>query len=153
MDYKAEYERLTKEEEELTFDSFSREDALNVALIIIEREKHSDRPFGVEILLNGLLVFRYYPEGVTRNNEQWFRRKHNAVANAEMSSLRLTAKAQMEGNTYEDMLLDRKDYAWGGGGYPLRVKNTGLVGSICVSGLTGEEDHQIIVDALRAYKG
>jgi uncharacterized protein (UPF0303 family) len=61
-------------------------------------------------------------------------------------------KAQMEGKSYEDMLLDPADYAWGGGGYPVRVKNTGLVGSICVSGLKGEEDHQIIVDALRAYK-
>jgi uncharacterized protein (UPF0303 family) len=153
MDYKTEYERLTKEEEELTFDGFSREDALNVALLIVEREKHSDRPFGVEVMLNGLLVFRYYPEGVTRNNALWFARKHNVVANAEMSSLRLTTRSQMEGKTYEDMLLDRKDYAWGGGGYPVRLKNTGVVGSICVSGLSGEEDHQIIVDALREYKG
>jgi uncharacterized protein (UPF0303 family) len=74
------------------------------------------------------------------------------VALVEMSTLRNTRHEEINGHTLEDMVLSRDDYAWGGGGYPILIKNTGVVGSIAVSGLSGDEDHQIIVDALVEFK-
>ena len=40
-----------------------------------------------------------------------------------------------------------------GGGFPLTVKNAGVIGTICVSGLPHLEDHKLIVDALEQYLG
>ena len=38
-----------------------------------------------------------------------------------------------------------------GGGFPLTIRNCGVVGSICVSGLEHTKDHQVIIDALNEY--
>jgi uncharacterized protein (UPF0303 family) len=43
------------------------------------------------------------------------------------------------------------EYACCGGGFPLTVKNAGVIGTICVSGLPHMEDHKLIVDSLKQY--
>ena len=47
--------------------------------------------------------------------------------------------------------MDKQEIACCGGGFPLTVKNTGVIGTICVSGLPHLEDHNFIVDALKEY--
>jgi len=47
--------------------------------------------------------------------------------------------------------MPEETYACCGGGFPLTVKNTGVIGTICVSGLPHTQDHQVIVDTLREY--
>ena len=46
--------------------------------------------------------------------------------------------------------LDVKDYLAKGGAIPIFVNSAGMIGLITVSGLHDEEDHKIIVDALKA---
>lgn len=44
------------------------------------------------------------------------------------------------------------DYAIHGGGFPIRVQGVeGPIGVIVVSGLTQEEDHQVIVECIQAF--
>ena len=45
--------------------------------------------------------------------------------------------------------LDEKDFIAKGGSIPIFIKNVGMVGVITVSGLHDEEDHKIIIDALK----
>jgi uncharacterized protein (UPF0303 family) len=45
--------------------------------------------------------------------------------------------------------LDEKDYLAKGGSIPVFVKNAGMIAIITVSGLHDEEDHKIIIDALK----
>ena len=45
--------------------------------------------------------------------------------------------------------LDEKDFLAKGGSIPIFVKKAGMIATITVSGLHDEEDHQIIIDALR----
>lgn len=45
--------------------------------------------------------------------------------------------------------LDPKDYLAKGGFTPIFVKNAGMAAILTVSGLHDEEDHKIIIDALR----
>ena len=45
--------------------------------------------------------------------------------------------------------LDEKDFLAKGGSIPIFVKNAGMTAVITVSGLHDEEDHKIIIDALK----
>jgi uncharacterized protein (UPF0303 family) len=51
----------------------------------------------------------------------------------------------------EAYLIPDSDYASHGGCFPVLVKNTGMVGTITVSGLPQEEDHKLVVQAIRDY--
>jgi len=45
--------------------------------------------------------------------------------------------------------LNEKDFIAKGGSIPVFVKSVGMVATITVSGLHDEEDHKIIIDALK----
>lgn len=149
-DLNKEFVRLGEEEKSLSFDSFSREDAYRLGTLIIQKAQKNPS-LGIEICLNDLMVFRYFPTGITRDHELWLRRKRNSVEFREMSSLRLRIMAEMNNQTLSDWLVDPTNYALGGGGYPINIKDTGMIGSICVTGYADIEDHKIIVDSIREY--
>ena len=52
-----------KEEAELVFDRFSREDAFELGCLLYENSKRYPDPCCFEITVNGLVVFRYFPQG------------------------------------------------------------------------------------------
>ena len=147
---KTNYQNLILQEEELEFQSFSAEDALALGLILNEKAKKYPDPVAIEITINGLVVFRYFAEGTIKDNEFWLKRKKNSVNLMNMSSLRFMYWLDMMNETLEDRKLKPKEYAAGGGGFPIKLKNTGVIGSICVSGLPNHlDDHQLIVDSLK----
>ena len=47
--------------------------------------------------------------------------------------------------------ISESDYAPHGGCFPIIVRNAGMVGTITVSGLPQEEDHKLVVQAIREY--
>lgn len=145
------YDELLEEEMELAFPSFSNEDALRLGQIIIEKAKENPIPLGVEIVLNGLMVFRYYSTGITRDHEMWLARKRKSVELRDSSSLRLTVYFEQCNATFEDWKLNPNEYCTGGGGYPIRIKGSGVVGSICASGYADKDDHAIIVEAIKQF--
>jgi uncharacterized protein (UPF0303 family) len=49
--------------------------------------------------------------------------------------------------------LDSADYVLAGGGFPVSVKNAGVIGVIAVSGLPERDDHGVIVAALCDHLG
>ena len=49
---------------------------------------------------------------------------------------------------WKDWRLDEADYAAIGGGFPIIVAGTGVVGAVACSGLPHEMDHQLLVDAI-----
>ncbi|MGX9522529.1 heme-binding protein [Vibrio mediterranei] len=46
---------------------------------------------------------------------------------------------------------DAKKYCAHDGSFPIRIKGSGLVGAITVSGLPQADDHSLIVNTLRGY--
>ena len=151
-DAKVNFDTLAKQEKELQFDKFSREDALAIGLSINENAKKYSDPITIEITLNGLVVFRYFSEGSVQDSEYWLARKRNSVNLMSMSSLRFKYWLDMIGETVSDRNLNSNDYAAGGGGFPINLRGTGVVGSICVSGLPNSlDDHQLIVDTITEF--
>ncbi len=152
QDAKTKFETLQELENTLAFDTFSREDALKLGLMLYENAKTYGEPISIEITINGLSVFRYFAEGSVQDSALWLSRKRNSVDLMSMSTLRFLYWLEMIGETLEDRKLQPNDYAAGGGGFPIRLKGTGVVGSICVSGLMKhEDDHQLIVDSIQQF--
>ncbi len=147
------YEGLVEEERALSFLSFDRKDALNLGLLIHKKaEQRFDIPLTIEITINSLVVFRYFPNGSVRDSEAWMARKRNSVELMSMSSLRFLYWLEQAGSSLEKRHLRADEYAVAGGGYPILIKGTGCVGSICVSGLPDHyADHAIVVDSIREY--
>ena len=51
------------------------------------------------------------------------------------------------------MALDPRDYTAHGGCFPIRVRGTGMVGTVTVSGLPQKEDHALVVETLGQVLG
>jgi uncharacterized protein (UPF0303 family) len=43
------------------------------------------------------------------------------------------------------------EYAVTGGAFPIRVRGVGVVAAATASGLSSQEDHDLVVDGIRAY--
>ena len=138
-----------EQEERFQFDHFSRADALALGLKLNENAGKQPVPVAIEITVNGLIVFRYFPDGAMPDSELWLQRKRRTVDLMHMSSLRFLAWLEENGETMEDRKLPAHDYAAGGGGFPIRLRGTGVIGSICVSGMPDHrDDHQLIINTL-----
>ncbi|KAI8384165.1 hypothetical protein BD560DRAFT_431407 [Blakeslea trispora] len=49
------------------------------------------------------------------------------------------------------MEVSEKEYATHGGAFPLKIKNVGVVGTITVSGLAQQDDHNLVAEAIQEY--
>jgi uncharacterized protein (UPF0303 family) len=122
-------------------------------------------------LANGLVVFQAATEpGAVPDNEVWVRRKRNTVLRWGVSSWAMRIKtaaglggvgvakaAEIEAAFVSKFALVSgsagavaDEYAIHGGGYPVRVRGVeGVVAVVVVSGLKQEDDHQVVVEAVR----
>ena len=86
------------------------------------------------------------------DSELWLARKRRSVELMEMASLHFLAWLEENGESLESRKLPADDYAAGGGGFPIRVRGTGVIGSICVSGMPNHvDDHQLIINTLAEF--
>lgn len=143
-----------EQEERLQFETFNNNDAWNIGSAIALRAIEENLPIAIDITLNGYQLFRYGCIGSNLHNDKWMKRKMNTVNTVHKSSIHAGAilalnELDMKNNWY----LDPMEYAQVGGGFPIIIRGTGVVGTICVSGLPDYLDHQVIIDALEEYLG
>lgn len=144
------YISLYEEEKKLEFTSFSRADALRLGQIINTVSEKYPAPLATEIVINGLVVYRYFQDGALPDSELWLERKRNAVELMQMGSLRFGFWLEENNETLESRKLDANEYAPGGGGMPIVLKGTGVIGSVCVSGEPNHlDDHEIVVTSMQ----
>ena len=142
-----------KQEEILCFDRFSRADAWELGNRIVKRIQESGFAFSVSIrLFNGIIVFQYLPEGTSLNNESWLRKKYNVVREFETSSLLNTLRFAKWEWTFDGRGLNSARYAWGGG-FPIQLRGSAVIGAALASGLPHLQDHEIIVDSIAELRG
>ncbi|RIX50062.1 heme-degrading domain-containing protein [Paenibacillus nanensis] len=144
--------RMEKEEQELHFKSFTNVTALQVGLTIIEEAKRQEKNITAEIYCQGQRLFAHAMEGTSAENEDWIRRKNNVVNHFGQSSWHVALLARQEGTTLEERDgLPLSDYVGAGGGFPLIVEGKGHIGTITVSGLPDQEDHDLLIASLRRF--
>lgn len=141
-----------KQESELQFTSFNSDDAWEIGNLLVQRAKKDDLKILIDITVCNRVLFRYGRDGVNAYNDLWISRKQNTVIMQQMSSLRYGAQLKRDEKRLGiEVLIDPHTYAVCGGGFPIILKGTGVVGCITVSGLIDTDDHQIIVDVLKEY--
>jgi len=143
---------VEKQESALYFLHFSRKDAWELGQLMVSRILDENLTLAASIrLTTGFVLFQYAPEGTAINNENWMTRKFNVVREMELSSLLYTLRLQKRKQTLESRGLDPRHYATSGGGFPIRVSGTGVIGAVLVSGLPHVTDHDFVVDSISRF--
>lgn len=147
-------EQLLQEEQELQFATFNEEDAWKLGSQLVELARSRNLPVTVDITRGTHQLFHAALRGTSPDNDEWVKRKVRLVYRFGHSSFYVGQVLKSKGKTLEQSyLVSESDYAPHGGCFPIIVKNTGIVGTITVSGLPQEEDHKLVVEAVRKYLG
>jgi uncharacterized protein (UPF0303 family) len=145
-------EQLMNQEQELQFETFSIDAAHAIGLSIMETAKAASHPVAIDITRHGQQLFHVALEGATADNDAWIKRKSNLVNRVCHSSYLMSTKLTISGKTIEEsLLLSEAEFAPHGGSFPIIIKDTGVIGTITVSGLASADDHTLVVDAIREY--
>lgn len=142
--------RIDGEISELQFPHFTKDDALNLGLLLVELGKSRRLPIAIDISRADQVLFHVALDGATPDNEHWVRAKQRAAARYEIPSLLVGLRARLRGGRIEDQgWYDESVYAAHGGCFPIYVAGVGAVATVTVSGLPQQEDHDLVVEALR----
>ncbi len=143
---------LLQQEAELQFDSFNEETAWEIGSWLVTHAKENRLPITIDITRAGHQLFHASRPGTSIDNDEWVKRKVRLVYRMGHSSFYLGRLLKHNGVTIEQKwLLSEQEYAPHGGCFPVIVKGTGMIGTITVSGLPQEEDHKVVVKAIRHY--
>lgn len=147
-------EQLLQEEQELQFAKFNEEDAWKLGSQLVELARSRNLPVTIDITRGTHQLFHAALRGTSPDNDEWVKRKVRLVYRFGHSSFYVGQVLKSKGKTLEQSyLVSESDYAPHGGCFPIIVKNTGIVGTVTVSGLPQEEDHKLVVEAVRKYLG
>ena len=145
-------EQLLQEERDLQFVSFNEATAWQIGCQLVERARKEGLPVTIDITRGSHQLFHASLSGTSADNDEWIKRKVRLVYRFGHSSFYLGQLLKSKGRRLEEAyLIPETDYAPHGGCFPIIVKNTGMIGTITVSGLAQEDDHQLVVQAIRDY--
>ena len=134
----------------IVLDEFNNRLGLEMGLAIVKLAKERDQNIAVQIERLNHKIFLYVDDNLPADKHHWLRRKANVAKHFEESSLSVKYDLQNGDMTLAGTFaLEDKEYLVKGGAIPIFVKRAGLIAVITVSGLHDEEDHKIIVDALK----
>lgn len=141
-----------QQEDLLRFDRFTEDDAWKLGVFLAERAHAAQLEMAICIRkASGHILFQHCTKGTTLSNQQWMNRKFNTVLLTEGASLRAWANLMDRGQTPQDQGVDPLDYAFCGGGFPIRLTSGEFIGAAIVSNLPHREDHRFIASAIADY--
>ncbi|MGW0966721.1 heme-degrading domain-containing protein [Streptomyces sp. NPDC002516] len=143
---------LKEQERRLTLPRFTHDDAWALGTLLVELARERGAPVAIDIRRGGQQLFHAALPGSTPDNDAWIDRKRRVVERYGCSSLLVGSRFRAKGTTFEDSSrLDPDTYAAHGGAFPITVTDTGVIGTVVVSGLPQVEDHKMVVEALEKF--
>jgi uncharacterized protein (UPF0303 family) len=144
--------QLLLDEQELQFKRFNEDTAWQIGSRMVEQCIKDGLSVTIDITRGGHQLFHASLCGTSVDNDEWVKRKIRLVYRFGHSSFYVGQLLKSKGKSLEEAyLLSESDYAPHGGCFPVIVKDTGMIGTITVSGLPQEEDHKLVVKAIRDY--
>jgi uncharacterized protein (UPF0303 family) len=144
--------QLLLEEELLQFANFNEETAWKIGCWLVDYATQNELPITVDIQRNGHQLFHASRPGTSADNDEWIKRKVRLVNRIGHSSFYIGQLLKSEGKRIEEkFLLSESEFAPHGGCFPIIINGTGVIGTITVSGLPQEEDHKVVVRAIKHH--
>jgi uncharacterized protein (UPF0303 family) len=144
--------QLLQEEQELQFTKFNEQTAWQLGSLLVKLASSKGLTVTIDITRGIHQLFHASLPGTSADNDEWIKRKVRLVYRFGHSSFYMGQLLKSKGKTIEQAyLLPESEYGPHGGCFPVIVKGTGMVGTITVSGLPQEEDHKLVVQAIRDY--
>lgn len=144
--------QLLQEEQDLQFRRFNEDVAWTLGCQLVDTARNRNLSVTIDITRGTHQLFHASLRGTSPDNDEWVKRKVRTVYRFGHSSFYMGQLLKSKGKTMEQAyLLSESEYAAHGGSFPITVKETGIVGTATVSGLPQEEDHKLVVEALRSY--
>jgi uncharacterized protein (UPF0303 family) len=144
--------QLLQEEQELQFTSFNEETAWQIGSQLVERAASESLPVTVDITRGEHQLFHASLRGTSADNDEWIKRKTRLVYRFGHSSFYMGQLLKSKGKRIEEVYLKPESlYGPHGGCFPIIVKDTGVIGTITISGLAQEDDHKLVTQAIRDF--
>lgn len=143
-----------QEERELQFNRFNEVTAWELGSLLVKRALRESLPITIDITRGSHQIFHASMPGTSADNDEWIKRKVSLVYRFGHSSFYMNQLLKRTGKSIEQAyLVSESEYAPHGGCFPILLKDTGMVGTVTVSGLPQEEDHRLVVEAIREVLG
>ena len=143
---------LLQEEQDLQFTKFNEVTAWKIGSQLVERSVRDNLPVTIDITRGNHQLFHASLYGTAPDNDEWVKRKVRLVNRFRHSSFYMSRLLKSKDKRIEEAyLVSESKYAPHGGCFPVIVKGTGMIGTITVSGLSQEEDHKLVVQAIREF--
>lgn len=134
----------------IELDNFNNHIGLEMGLAVVNLAKERNQKVAVKIERLNHTIFLFVDDDLPADKHLWLKRKANVAKHFEESSLSVKTDLTIENMTIEGTFaLTNKKHLAKGGAIPVFVKNAGMIAIITVSGLHDEEDHKIIIEALK----
>ncbi|MCG2784032.1 MAG: heme-degrading domain-containing protein [Anaerolineae bacterium] len=144
--------KLLQEEQDLRFAKFNELTAWKLGSLLVELATDKGLAVTIDITRGEHQLFHASLPGTSADNDEWIRRKVRLVYRFGHSSFYMGQLLKSKGKRIEESyLIPESLYAPHGGCFPVIVKGTGMVGTVTVSGLPQEEDHKLVVQAIREF--
>ena len=141
---------LLAQEDEIQLPYFNNQTAWDLGNAIKLAAEKLSASVAIEVYAFEHVLFSYFMPGTNKDNHEWVRRKRQTVMRFGHSSYYTGQYNASKNRDFEAQPhIDPKEYCAHGGSFPIRIKNSGIVGTVTVSGLPQEVDHQLAIDALR----
>ena len=154
MSIESDLKTIAIQEKELQFAAFGADVAWAVGSRLRADAVARGAGMTFEIQIAGQTLFLVTTKGAQAGQADWIRRKRNVVMRFGCSSYAVGLQLELEGKTLEERHgLTLTDHATHGGGFPITLRGTGVVGSVIASGLHQRVDHEMVVEALAGVLG
>ena len=152
MSFESDIAQIARQEEELRFTAFGEADAWGLGSLMRQTAAERKLPFVIDIRIGNRPLFYTALPGSTPENPDWVRRKVNTVYRFHKSSYRVGREHALQKKVFDASRgLDPMDYAPAGGGFPIHLAGTGVVGAVTVSGVPQRQDHEFVVEMLSRF--
>lgn len=145
--------RIEDEARTLRFNRFDQAHALALGMLLVDFGTSRKLPIAIDLRRSRHVLFHASLTGATPDNDAWIERKSRTAERYCEPSLLVGLRGRAGGGRLEDNgWFDQRLFASHGGAFPIHVNGVGVVATVTVSGLLQQADHDLVVEALTAFR-
>ncbi|MGV8885102.1 MAG: heme-degrading domain-containing protein [Microbacteriaceae bacterium] len=144
--------QIEEQESRLQFSRFTNADAWHIGSQLVTRAVERSLGITIDITTGDQQIFHAATAGTSADNDDWVARKVRTVRRFATSSFLVGRRHAAAGTDFNEQTgLPISLYAAHGGGFPVIIRNAGLIGTITVSGLPQADDHALVVEVIEEF--